>query len=887
MNLPALYNLKFIDSIKNTKRPFLDTQGYGLTINPVDDPSQPHWRVIGIHHLTGAESHGQHNLFVDILDEHGERINNSQVVVRNYDLPPATLTLDKPANEPGTNTQMYFNDTLSIVVKWDGLPSELAEGFHTRHEDDDPPGSTRGHHSYYIVFQKSVGVTEHPPVTPKPPLTPPDASELEAELLATGQPLIQDLNREAALFKAAQAHGLGQRLTGEYELMHEGQTYVAQIFELGLVYAQVGQWDQVKVVDTSAREVTAFGPTLLWDNHITGFFGNRSQYWEWHLKGTVPNLGWIDFKDEVVNQNPVLREDGWVFKANKVYKMPRSADQPAAPAHAPITMPAMPPEPKPPTDPQLPKSIFAQARNGHFYLNDQPGRFMGVNIRGLVHYGQDPHYFQHAPVDHRTIQLQGAKDMNVRLVRVFLAHKDATPQEIERRLRDTLTLMKANFPDMYLLPALTNLYKDVPFYVQGDEKFYESQSPGGKEILNHTFYRSGYEENYLPFVRHIVTAFKDEPQIFAWEIGNELKAENAPELLVNFMTSVAAKIKAWDPNHMVTTGMISTRHAFMEGQTQLRDKLYGSNQIDFVTIHPYNGNEPPHPVENDSDLARKFKKPLIVEEAGFDRNHYSNRPEKTRGDLAFWFGEGASCYMPWGFVKTPHDNNDGDLNVGMTGPLHGDFNQLYELHRQCGQLLGTADIIADVRSIIAQLGLAARDAAPAPFGPSVVDGFDFPVGKPNAGGYYVAAGLVDPAYHANLGYWHSGEDWNGVRGQDTDLGDPVFAVAHGLVTTAYFFPTWGNIVLIEHILPTGEKLWSQYAHLKERLVEKGDIVRRGDLIGTIGKGADDRYIAHLHFEIRRHNLPASKWWKNTPDDRAQILRAYAHPTNFINNFRPR
>jgi murein DD-endopeptidase MepM/ murein hydrolase activator NlpD len=105
------------------------------------------------------------------------------------------------------------------------------------------------------------------------------------------------------------------------------------------------------------------------------------------------------------------------------------------------------------------------------------------------------------------------------------------------------------------------------------------------------------------------------------------------------------------------------------------------------------------------------------------------------------------------------------------------------------------------------------------------------------------------------------------------------------VVTAQHFPVWGNIVLIEHCLAWGQTVWSQYAHLQQRFVRKGNVIRRGDQIGTIGKGDENRFIAHLHFELRLKKLPASKWGWTAPEDRGRVLGAYAHPTNFINSYR--
>lgn len=73
------------------------------------------------------------------------------------------------------------------------------------------------------------------------------------------------------------------------------------------------------------------------------------------------------------------------------------------------------------------------------------------------------------------------------------------------------------------------------------------------------------------------------------------------------------------------------------------------------------------------------------------------------------------------------------------------------------------------------------------------DGFDFPVGDGQGGGAYTdaATGKRHDGWHVatrfaenySLGI-HPGEDWNGPGGGDTDLGEPVYAVANGKVIFA-------------------------------------------------------------------------------------------------------
>ena len=130
----------------------------------------------------------------------------------------------------------------------------------------------------------------------------------------------------------------------------------------------------------------------------------------------------------------------------------------------------------------------------------------------------------------------------------------------------------------------------------------------------------------------------------------------------------------------------------------------------------------------------------------------------------------------------------------------------------------------------------------------LADGFDFPVGKPDAHGYYIFRGFSQNG--------HLGEDWNGTGGGNTDEGDPVYSCAHGVVLFSQDYRRgWGNVIIVRHAYraKNGQIVYidSLYGHLKVRLVRVGQRVTRGQKIGTIGRGPYNMYTAHLHFEIRK------------------------------------
>ncbi|MDB6148437.1 MAG: nlpD [Spartobacteria bacterium] len=157
----------------------------------------------------------------------------------------------------------------------------------------------------------------------------------------------------------------------------------------------------------------------------------------------------------------------------------------------------------------------------------------------------------------------------------------------------------------------------------------------------------------------------------------------------------------------------------------------------------------------------------------------------------------------------------------------------------------------------------------------IADGFDFPIGKPDAQGYYKARGFRSKG--------HLGEDWDGIRGGDTDLGDPIYSIGDGIVVFARdCHMGWGNVIIVRHTYREGgqvENIDALYGHLNNMAVHRGQSVARGQKIATMGT-AHGLYDAHLHLEIRK-NIEIGM-------SRAAFAKDFSNyydPTQFINAHR--
>ncbi len=92
--------------------------------------------------------------------------------------------------------------------------------------------------------------------------------------------------------------------------------------------------------------------------------------------------------------------------------------------------------------------------------------------------------------------------------------------------------------------------------------------------------------------------------------------------------------------------------------------------------------------------------------------------------------------------------------------------------------------------------------------------------------------------------------------QGIDLAAPagtkVVATAEGRVSLAGRSGDFGRMVVIDH----GDGWQTAYAHLKRIKVGKGDRVKNGTVVGTVGKSGNATGN-HLHYEVRRNGKPVN------------------------------
>lgn len=90
------------------------------------------------------------------------------------------------------------------------------------------------------------------------------------------------------------------------------------------------------------------------------------------------------------------------------------------------------------------------------------------------------------------------------------------------------------------------------------------------------------------------------------------------------------------------------------------------------------------------------------------------------------------------------------------------------------------------------------------------------------------------------------------------IGTPCYAIADGKVEDVRSGGDYGLVLVLRFELE-GRRLYPAYCHLSSTAVAKGDVVRKGQLVGKTGESGNAKGMKpadqHLHFEIRTTPSP--------------------------------
>lgn len=190
---------------------------------------------------------------------------------------------------------------------------------------------------------------------------------------------------------------------------------------------------------------------------------------------------------------------------------------------------------------------------------------------------------------------------------------------------------------------------------------------------NIDWYKTGYKKEYLDFVTAFARAFKDNQNVFGFEVGNEFHSYQPfgtveAEIMLAFMGDMASRIKAIAPNRLVLPGN-ETSHQLFSHQKVNYFQRYLDTAFDALSLHLYDPSlQEPLGVgtklgDNANQAANyelaQTEKPVYVGEFGISRvGHSLNAAEPTRKFLALAKSLGIAGVFQWAVVQARQEGGN-------------------------------------------------------------------------------------------------------------------------------------------------------------------------------------------------------------------------------------
>lgn len=277
-------------------------------------------------------------------------------------------------------------------------------------------------------------------------------------------------------------------------------------------------------------------------------------------------------------------------------------------------------------------SGFVKAKGTKFILNEKPFHFVGANIYYLMVYAADP--LLRKAVDE---VMEEAATLGLKGIRTFAFNdgKDQwnalqiSPGVYQEQVFQGLdyVLAKADKVGIRLILPLINNWKS---YGGIDQYVAWSSTANSHDDFYTDSNTRKWFKNYIYTVLNRVNTingktYKNDPTIFAWELGNELRAQSNPSgnTLQNWIIEMSSYIKKIDPHHLVSIGI----EGFYNDQGIDFIRNHQLSTIDFCTVHLWpdslgmNYEQSIKWARKHIDQAHKIiGKPIILEEFGKNRD---------------------------------------------------------------------------------------------------------------------------------------------------------------------------------------------------------------------------------------------------------------------------
>jgi mannan endo-1,4-beta-mannosidase len=330
---------------------------------------------------------------------------------------------------------------------------------------------------------------------------------------------------------------------------------------------------------------------------------------------------------------------------------------------------------------------FVESDGTRLVLDGKPFFFTGMNIYNAANNAQRDSRRCWYPMGSGDILDRSltALGPGTEVIRAWFFQTQATDDHGQRDwsgMDHTLATAKAH--GMRVIPVLVNQWGNCEG-TPGTDSGYK----------NDEWYRSRYRSEVTPgtlvpyrdWVTEVVTRYRNDPTILAWQLVNEAEAAlayggdcppTATETLVRFATDMANLVKSIDPNHLLSLGTIGSGQCGTRGAQY--QTVHAVRGIDLCEYHDY---DPTKAIPGDQwngmavrlRQCRALGKPLITGEVGIlntdtREKSFAGRARLLNAKLQAQQRAGAAGVLVWAWRDARHGGSaSNDFYVGPADPM--------------------------------------------------------------------------------------------------------------------------------------------------------------------------------------------------------------------------